>query len=120
MKKNNEPIDTLCRRVLRRHPVEARGWLIAHPECPGHAALTERLKLIIESGALAVHVGELATDDDGIERLEQVIVSLPPTDNKIKRVVAVIVKTQPPGAEEPEVGMHFATVDCPLAPVEGA
>ncbi len=110
MKKTNEPIDTLCRRVLRKSPEEIDRWLAIHPDAVGHAKVVERVELLREAGAIAIHVGEAEELDDGRHRLNHLILTLPETHKRVDRVLAAIRKTQSPKAQEPDIGRHFVAV----------
>jgi hypothetical protein len=117
MKKSNEPIDTICRRVLRKRPVEATPWLIANPNAYARDTIVERLKVLTEAGALTIYIGELVEHDDGSERIEQLIVTLPPTDKKIAKLVEVIQRTEFSGAGPSDIGRHYAALDGPTPDV---
>lgn len=112
MAAKNQPLDTLCRRALRKGAPAATAWLRAHPDASGVESLREQLARLEEAGAEVVHVDEA---DDEPPRVRTLIVGLPAAKGRadaVVRAVAAIergLRRRDAGAD---LGNHFAVLRC--------
>jgi hypothetical protein len=117
MAMKNHPNDTIAKRLLRRSPGDATGWIAGHyPVGDERDALTELVRAYRLAGSPDVLVGEIDDGDQG-PRLRTLVVRLPENPAVAARVKARSLELERQrGVEEPGEGHGYSWLLVPLRP----